>query len=127
MASKTPPVLDLVPLPMCLADSGGRGSLGRSRRQLLQFEVAEPHPPAIRAAAVGGDPEFARMRIALSSHAFEPAADRPHGELGGVARNPDADEAGIGDHIVHCQLLSLEVVYVHAQWRLSDDNRFRHS
>jgi hypothetical protein len=127
MASKTPPVLDLVPLRCAwriVVDADHEAGLVG---QLLQFEVAEPHPPAIRAAAVGGDPEFARMRIALSSHAFEPAADRPHGELGGVARNPDADEAGIGDHIVHCQLLSLEVVYVHAQWRLSDDNRFRHS
>ena len=73
------------------------------------------------------------MRIALSSHAFEPAADRLHGELGSVARNPDADEACIGGHIVHpighdlAELLILEVVYVHAQWGLSDDNRFRHS
>ncbi len=48
--------------------------------------------------------------------------DRLHGELGGVARDPDADEAGIGGHIVHpiehdlAELLIFEVVDVHAQW-----------
>jgi hypothetical protein len=39
-----------------------------------------------------------------------------HGELGGVACDPEADEAGIGEHVVHpighdlAALLILEVV-----------------
>ena len=55
-----------------------------------------------------------------SSHALAPAADRSHDELGGVADDPDADEAGIGGHIVHAirhdlgELLILEIVDVHA-------------
>jgi TolB-like protein len=115
-------VLDLVPLRCAwriVVDADHEASVVG---QLLQFALPEPHPRAIRAAAVGGDRELARMRIALSSHAFEPAADRLHGELGGVARDPDADEAGIGGHIVHpighdlAELLILEVVDVHAQW-----------
>src|SRR5262252_1610274 len=69
--------------------------------QLLQFELPEPHTRTIRAAAVGRDRQLPRLRIALSSHAVEPAADRLHGELGGVAGDPDADEAGIGGHIIH--------------------------
>jgi len=58
--------------------------------------------------------------IALSSHAIEPAADRRHGKLGGVAGDPDADEAGIGGHIIHpirhnlAELLVLEVGHVDA-------------
>jgi hypothetical protein len=42
-----------------------------------------------------------------------------HGELGRVAGDPDADEAGVGGHIVHAvgddlaELLILEVVHVH--------------
>jgi hypothetical protein len=58
--------------------------------------------------------------VALSSHAFEPATDRLHGELGRVARDPDADEANVGGHIVHAirydlaELLVLEIVHVHA-------------
>ena len=45
-----------------------------------------------------------------------------HCELGGVARNSDADEAGIGGHIVDpighdlTELPVLEVVHVHAPW-----------
>ena len=68
------------------------------------------------------DRQLARLRIALSSHAFEPAADRRHGELGGVAGDPDADEAGVGGHIIHplrhdlAELLVLEVMHVHAPW-----------
>ena len=105
---------------MCLADSGGPGSQARSRGELLQFEFPEPHARPIRAAAVRCDRQFSRLRIALSSHAFEPAADRRHGKLGGVAGDPDADEAGIGGHIIHpirhdlAELLVLEVVHVDA-------------
>jgi hypothetical protein len=48
-----------------------------------------------------------------------PATDRRHGELSRITRDPDADEAGVGGHIVHAirhdlaELLVLEVVYVH--------------
>src|SRR5271165_6300607 len=88
--------------------------------ELLQFEFPEPHARPVRAAAVRRDRQFSRLRIALPSHAFEPAADRRHGKLGGVAGDPDADEAGIGGHIIHpirhdlAELLVLEVVHVHA-------------
>ena len=113
-------VLDLVPLRCAgriVVDVDHEpGLVG----ELLQFEFPEPHPRPIRAAAVRHDRQFSRIRIALSSHAFAPATDRLHGELGGVAGDPDADEAGIGGHIVHAirhdlaELLVLEVVYVHA-------------
>ena len=58
--------------------------------------------------------------IALPSHAFAPAADRLDGELGRVAGDPDADEAGVGGHIVDAighdlaELLVLEVVHLDA-------------
>ena len=41
---------------------------------------------------------------------------RWHGELGGVAGDPDADEFGVGGHIVYTigHDLVLEVVHVHA-------------
>src|ERR1700682_5267249 len=85
--------------------------------ELLQFEFPEPPARPVRAAAVRRDRQFSRLRIALSSHAFEPAADRRHGKLGGVARVPDADEAGVGGHIIRpirhdlAELLVLEVVH----------------
>ena len=114
------PVLDLVPLRCAgriVVDVDHEpGLVG----QLLQFELPEPHPRPIRAAAVRHDRQLPRIRIALSSHAFAPATDRLHSELGGVAGDPDADEAGIGGHIVYAirhhlaELLVLEVVYVHA-------------
>jgi hypothetical protein len=45
-----------------------------------------------------------------------------HRELGSIARDPNADEAGIGGHIVHAigydfaEFLVLEVVHVYALW-----------
>ena len=60
--------------------------------ELLQFDFPEPHARPIRAAAVRRYRQLSRLRIALSFHAFEPAADRRHGKLGGVAGDPDADE-----------------------------------
>jgi hypothetical protein len=57
-----------------------------------------------------------------SSHAFAPAADRLYGELGRVARDPDADEAGVDGHIVDAighdlaEFLVLEVMHVHPPW-----------
>jgi hypothetical protein len=41
------------------------------------------------------------MKSCCAGHALMAAVDRLHGELGGVARDPDADEASIGGHIVH--------------------------
>src|SRR5215468_393144 len=102
---------------MCPADSGGPRA--QSRRQAFAARLSEPHTRTIRAAAVGRDRQFSCMRIALSSLAFEPATDRMHGELGSIARDPDADEAGVGGHIVYAirhdlaEFLVLEVVHVH--------------
>ena len=85
--------------------------------QLLQFELPEPHPRAIGAAAVRRNRQLSCIRIALLSHALAPATN---GKLGRVARDPDADEAGVGGHIVHAigddlaELFILEVVHVHA-------------
>src|SRR5580700_5648806 len=114
------PVLDLVPFRCAgriVVDADHEpGFVG----QFLQFELPEAHTGTIRAAAVCSDRQFPCIGIALSSHAFEPAADRLHGELGGVAGDPDADESGVGGHIVHAighhlaELLVLEVVHVHA-------------
>src|SRR5215470_5975582 len=113
-------VLDLVPLRCArriVVDVDHKSGLVG---ELLQFELPEPYPRAIRASAVRRDRQLARIRIAPSSHAFEPAADRLHGELGGVAGDSEADEAGIGGHIVHAvghdlaELLVLEVVHVDA-------------
>ena len=53
-------------------------------------------------------------------HLVEPAADRSDGELGRIARDPDADPARIGCHVVHAighdlaEFLVLEVVHLHA-------------
>jgi hypothetical protein len=67
--------------------------------QLLQLDLPEPYTRTIRAAAVCRDRQFPCIWIALSPHAFEPATNRLHGELSGVARDPDTDEAGIGGDI----------------------------
>ena len=88
--------------------------------QLLQFELPEPHPRAVGAAAVRRNRQLSCIRIALLSHALAPATNGLHGKLGRVARDPDADEAGVGGHIVHAigddlaELFILEVVHVHA-------------
>src|SRR5262249_59541375 len=66
------PVLDLVPLRCAwriVMDADHEAGL---ISQLLQFELPEPHTRTIRAAAVSGDRDFARMRLALSSHALDP-------------------------------------------------------
>src|SRR5512132_4645663 len=68
--------------------------------QLLQFDLPEPHSRTIRAAAVRRDCQFSCLRIARSSHAIVPATDRRHVELSRITRDPDADEAGVGGHIV---------------------------
>src|SRR5271166_5624671 len=68
--------------------------------ELLQLDLPQPHPRSVRAATIGRDRQLSRMGIALPSHAFAPAADRLYSELGRVARDPDADEAGVGGHIV---------------------------
>src|SRR5262249_22346673 len=112
-------VLDLVPLRCArriVVDTDREPSLVG---KLLQLDFPEPHTRTIRAAAVGRDRQFSCMRIALWSLAFEPATDRMHGELGSIARDPDADEAGVGGHIVYAirhdlaEFLVLEVVHVH--------------
>src|SRR5258708_38687395 len=82
------PVLDLVPLRCSrriVVDADHEAGLVG---QLLQFELPEAHPRAIRAAAVRSDRQFPCIGIALSSHAFDPAADRLHGALSGAAGDP---------------------------------------
>ena len=87
------PVLDLVPLRRARRVVADMDRKSRLIGQLLQLDLPEPHTCAIRAAAVRRDRQVSCIRIALSSHAFEPATDRLHGELSRVARDPDADEA----------------------------------
>src|SRR5215467_484276 len=110
------PVFDLVPLGCArwiVVDMDYEAALVG---ELLQFDLPEPHTRAVRAAAVRRDRQLLRLRITLASHAVAPAADRLHGNLGGVARDSDADETGIGGHIVHpighdfAELLILEVM-----------------
>src|SRR5262245_48391575 len=103
---------------MCPADSGGHGSRAQSRRQAFAARLSRA-AHAYHSSRRGRDRQFSCMRIALSSLAFEPATDRMHGELGSIARDPDADEAGVGGHIVYAirhdlaEFLVLEVVHVH--------------
>src|SRR5262245_48285467 len=86
----------------------------------LQLDLPQPHARAVGAAAVGRDGQLLRSWIALAPHALQPAADRRHGELGGVGRDAEADEAGVGSDVVDAighhlaQRLVLEVVHVDA-------------
>jgi hypothetical protein len=88
--------------------------------QLLQFELPQPHPRAVGAAAVRRNRQLSCIRIALLSHALAPATNGLLGKLGRVARDSDADEAGVGGHIVDAvgddlaELFILEFVHVHA-------------
>src|ERR1039457_1718962 len=91
-------------------------------REVLKFSFPETHARAIRAATVRGDCQFLRPQIAHSSHAFAPAADGLHGELGCVARDPNADKASIGGHIIYAigsdlaEFLVFKVVRVYPTW-----------
>ena len=107
---------------MCRADSGGRGSRARSRRPAFAVRAsrgAHAHHLSCRSRQAAAR-QFTCIGIVLSPHAFEPATDRLHGELGGVAGDPDADESGVGGHIVYAvghdlaEALVGEVVHVHA-------------
>src|ERR1700730_11866698 len=81
------PVLDLVPLRCArriVVDADHESAL---IGQLLQLDF--PEPRTIRAAAVCRDCQSSCLRIALSSHAFEPATDSTANSavsLVGVAR-----------------------------------------
>ena len=74
--------------------------------ELLQLGLPEPHARTVRTAAVRRDRQLARLWIALAPHASEPGADRLDGEFGRIARDADADKAGVGRHVVdavgHC-------------------------
>ena len=93
-----------------------------SRRvgELLQFDFPQPDTRSIRAAAVGGDRQFAGVRVALAPHLVEPATDGGDRELGRIGIDADADEADVGGDVVNAvghdlaKLLVLEIVDLHA-------------
>src|SRR6476646_378594 len=88
--------------------------------ELLQLGLPEPHAGPVRAAAVRRDRQLFHARITRVPHALEPGADRCHGELGRVGRDPDTDKAFVGGDIVDAvrhdlaERLVLEVVDPHA-------------
>ena len=59
--------------------------------ELLQLHLPQPGPVAVGPAAVGGDRQPRRGRVALGAEVLPPAADRVDRELGGVVIDPDVD------------------------------------
>ena len=88
--------------------------------EFLQFRLPQPHARSVGATAVGGNRQRSGFRIARAAHTLTPGADRLNRELGRVGRNPDADPALIGGHIVDAvgddlaKRLVDDVVHLHA-------------
>ena len=112
-------MLDLVPL------GGSRWHVHHGDRDAEfagepgQFHFPQPQPVPVGAAGVGGDQQAPRIGVSLPAQRVPPAADRRHGERGGVAVGADRHPAGVGTDVIHpvghrlAQLLIDEVVGVH--------------
>src|SRR5262249_29965992 len=93
-------VLDLVPLRRArwiVVDVERQAGLVC---ELLQFHFPEAHARAVRAAAIRSDRQFAHVGIALAADALDPGTDRLHRELRRIARDAEADPAGVGADVV---------------------------
>ena len=88
-------MLDLVPL----AGAGRPMANGYSQAEFvgqhLQFALPQAYSAAIAAPAVGSDQQTAGLRIADAAHALPPAADRIHGEAGGIVVDADTHPSGV--------------------------------
>src|SRR6202142_1001654 len=87
--------------------------------EALQFKFPQSHPRAVRSAAIGGDHQAARERIANMADVLPPSADRLNREGRRVVVDPDADPARVGGEIINsvrhgaAELLDQEIVHAH--------------
>ena len=106
------PVLDLVPLACAgrqMADGdgqpGGRGELG-------EFDLPQPDPGAVGAAAVGADQQLLARRVAGRPIVFHQRRMVSTANCGGVVVGAYADPAGVRGDVVHPVRVDLAQVLV---------------
>jgi hypothetical protein len=61
----------------------------------LQFAFPQPHPPAVAAAAIGGDQQTGGVRVTQPTDIAPALADAVHGKGGRVMIDAHAHPAGI--------------------------------
>src|SRR5206468_10430281 len=111
-------VLDLVPLAGAGWEVADRDRKAGLIGELLQLQLPELEAVAVAAAAVGGDLEGGRVRVASRAELLPPAADRGDREGGGLVGDADVDEALVGADVVDAEgdrlaeLLVGEVVHL---------------
>jgi hypothetical protein len=68
--------------------------------KLGELEFPGPGAVAVGAACVGSDEQSCRLGVGVLALAVPPAADRFHGERGGVVVGSDVDPAGVRPEVV---------------------------
>src|SRR5207248_1004305 len=94
------PVLNFVPLAGPRREVADADSDAELVGELLERVLPDMRPVAVAAPGVGGDEQFARVRIPLRPDLAPPGLDRRDGEHGRVVVNPDTDEAIVGADVV---------------------------
>jgi len=90
--------------------------------EFLQLHLPQTHPRAVRATAVRGDRQLARLWITHPADPFEPRANGRHRELGRVSRDAHTDPTRVGRDVVDtigsnfAFGLVLEVVHLDPCW-----------
>ena len=96
------PVLDLVPLRRGPGREMADGDLQPGfHGQRCQLGLPRPGAVAVGAARIRGDQQPPGQRIVAAADRFPPAADRLHGERGGVVVGADGHPAGVAGEVIH--------------------------
>src|SRR5271165_5575161 len=94
-------VLDLVPFAGSRREMMDFDGYSEFIGEALQFKFPQSHARAVRSAAVGGDDQAARERIANMADVLPPSADRLNREGRRVVVDPDIDPARVGGQIIN--------------------------
>src|ERR1700723_2374830 len=112
-------MLDLVPLAGSRREMMDLDGYAQLIGQALQFELPQSRARAVRAAAVGGDDQPTRERVANLADLSPPTADRLNRESRGVVVDADGDPTRVGRQIIDsighsaAEFLDQEVVHAH--------------
>src|SRR6202041_188305 len=112
-------MLDLVPLAGSRREMMDLDGYAQLIGQALQFELPQSHARTVRSAAVGGDDQPTRERVANLADLSPPTADRLNRESRGVVVDADGDPTRVGRQIIDsighsaAEFLDQEVVHAH--------------